>query len=189
MAKITFTPGSWEDAGLVYGYSWRFPEKPVFLQEETCIINAEAPGTRQLFDYMGLFAPETYTTGAKISVRCSFEDWAAPMLTISQGNEIDEEGTLRTLDYFEIVLYKNGINVWRLQTENRTVRHYKVLGALFPVSEKEIHTLSAEIQKNRLIIQVDDRKFELFAYDLQESFLLGYTACEGYCRLYEMEIV
>lgn len=188
MTKLVFTPGSWEDAGLVYGYSWRFPELPTFRQEADCIINSEAPGTRQLFDYMGLMAPETYSTGAKITVRCSFEDWAAPMLTISEHNEIDENGILRTLDYLEVVIYKNGLNVWRLHTEDRIVRHYKVLGAVFPLAEKEIHTLSAEVQKNQLIIHVDDRKFELFVHDLQETFLLGYTACEGFCRLYDMEI-
>jgi len=40
MKKITFTHGSWEDAGRQYAYSWRFPERPVFRQEEDCIVNS-----------------------------------------------------------------------------------------------------------------------------------------------------
>ena len=188
MKTIVFTPGSWEKAGLVHAYSWRFPQLPVFRQESDCLINSEAPGTSQLYDYMGLLDTQSYSTGTRLSVRCSFEDLGAPMLVISDRNEIDENGILRTLDYYEIVMWKNGLNVWRMHTEDRRESHYKVLGATFPVTEKDIHTLSVEIQENRLFIKVDEQKLELFLHDLPDSFLLGYTACEGYCRLYEMNI-
>ena len=188
MTKISFTPGSWENAGLNYAYSWRFPELPTFVQEPDCIVNSEAPGTPQEFDYMGLFAPDTYSVGTKLSVRCSFEDLGAPMLVISPTNEIDENGILRTLDYYELVIWKNGLNVWHLHTEDRNVTYYKVLGATFPLTEHDIHTLSVEIRQNRLLLQVDDRKLELFVHDLPDTFLLGYNACEGICRLYDITV-
>lgn len=186
MTNITFTPGSWEDKNLTYAYSWRFPELPEFRQEPDCIVNNIAPGTPQLYDYMGLMLPETYTTGAKISACCSFEDYAAPMLVISPENEVDENGILRTLDYYEIVIWRNGLNVWHLSTENRKVTYYKVLGATFPVALEEKHTLSVEILDRRLVMQLDEMKLELYIHDLPGSFRLGYTACEGYCRLYQL---
>lgn len=188
MKKITFTPGSWENAGLKYAYSWRFRELPVFRQEEDCIVNSEAPGTEQVYDYMGLVAPETYSFGTKLSARLSFQELGAPMLTICDRYEIDENGILRTLDYIEIVIWKNGLNVWRMHTQDRKVSFYKVLGVRFPLAEKEVHTISAEMKENRLLIKLNDREMDLFVHDLQDEFLLGFTACEGFCRTYDMTI-
>lgn len=188
MQKITFTPGSWENAGLRYAYSWRFPQLPVFRQEADCIVNSKAPGTNQVYDYMGLMAPDTYSQGTKLTVRFSFQELGAPMLTICDKHELDENGILRTLDYYELVIWKNGLNVWRLHTQDRKVSWYKVLGVSFPLAENEIHTISAELKENRLIIQVNDRQMDLFVHDLGEKFLLGFTACEGFCRTYDMTI-
>ena len=187
-SKISFAPGGWENAGLEYAYSWRFEALPVFRQEADCIRNSPLKDNPQDFDYMGLLAPGTYTAGAKISVRCSFEKLGAPMLLLSGENEIDEKGVLRTLEYYEIVIWKNGLNVWRHHTENRKTSHYLALGATFPLSTDEIHTLSAEVKEKRLLMEVDGRKLNLFLHDLPASFRLGYTACEGICRLYEMTL-
>jgi len=186
MTDITFSPGGWEDKNLTYAYSWRFPELPRFRQEADCIANSIAPGTPQLYDYMGLLLPSDYTVGAKLSVRCSFEALGAPMLVISPKNEVDENGILRTLDYYELVIWQKGLNVWHLQTEDRKVSYYKVLGAEFPVALEELHNLSVEIQKDRLLMRLDDVALELYIPDFPTSFRLGYTACEGICRLYEM---
>lgn len=188
MKKITFTPGNWENAGLQYAYSWRFPQLPVFRQEEDCIVNNEAPGTQQVYDYMGLLDQELYTYGTKLSARLSFHKYGAPMLTICDRYETDENGVLRTLDYYELVIWENGLNVWRMHTQDRKVSWYKVLGDKFSLAAKEIHTISVLIKENRLIIQVNDKESDLFVHDLGEKFLLGFTACEGFCRTYDMTI-
>lgn len=185
--KFSFQPGEWENRDLTYIYSWRFPELGKFQQEADCIINKETPGAAQPYDYVGLIVPETGHVGSKITARCSFEDLAAPMLVLADRNEVDENGVFRTLDLYEVVIWRNGLNVWRLQTENRIVSHYLVMGATFPLEEGKIHTLSAEIQEKRLLIQVNDWKFDLYIPELADSFRMGYNACEGFCRLYEME--
>ena len=49
------------------------------------------------------------------------------------------------------------------------------------------HPLTDEqIRKNRLLMQLDETVLELYVHDLPDSFRLGYTACEGICRLYEL---
>ena len=98
--RITFGPGEWENTGLVYAYSWRFRELPRFRQEKDCIANSAKQGDPGDYDYMGLMLPETYTAGAKIGIRCAFEEAAAPMLILSGENETDENGILRTLEYY-----------------------------------------------------------------------------------------
>ncbi len=188
MTNISFTPGGWEKAGLTYAYSWRFAALPVFRQEADCIASGRSADDPTDFDYMGLLARETCAPGAKIAVHCSFEALGAPMLLLSLADEIDEGGELRTLEYYEIVIWRNGLNVWRHHTEGRRTSHYLVLGAAFSLAEGEKHALSAEVRSDRLLMDVDGRSFNLFTGDLPGGFRLGWTACEGICRLYDMTI-
>ena len=165
---VSFAPGGWEAAGFDYAYSWRFAALPKFRQEADCIANSQVPGDPKEFDYMGLLAPQTYTAGAQISVRCSFEDYGAPMLLICDAHEIDGDGILRTLEFYEAVIWKHGLNVWRHHTEP--------------------HTLSAQLKTDRMVFAVDGMSFDLFLHDMPASARLGYCACEGICRLYEMTL-
>ena len=185
---VSFAPGGWEAAGFDYAYSWRFAALPKFRQEADCIANSQVPGDPKEFDYMGLLAPQTYTAGAQISVRCSFEDYGAPMLLICDAHEIDKDGILRTLEFYEAVIWKHGLNVWRHHTVNRHTTHYLVLGARFPLAEDEPHTLSAQLKTDRMVFAVDGMSFDLFLHDMLASARLGYCACEGICRLYEMTL-
>ena len=186
--NVSFAPGAWENLGLQYAYSWRFEALPLFRQEKDCIVNSKRSDKPGDYDYMGLLVPGTFGPGARLSVRCSFEDLGAPMLLLSSQEEIDENGILRTLEYYEIVIWKNGLNVWRHHTEGRKTSYYQVLGAAFPLAAEEIHELSMEIGERHLLMEVDGKKLKLFLHDMPASFRLGYTACEGICRLYEMSV-
>ena len=195
MKQITFTPGNWEQEGLELAYSWRFEELPEFVQEADCIRNsASLPGSCQNggYDYMGLMLPETYGAGTKLTVRCSFAATeggsGAPMLTIADRCEVDENGVLRTLDYYEVVIWHRGMNLWRLHTEDRQVHHYLVAGLSFPLKMDTMHTLSAELKDNRMMISVDDQMADLFVSDMPEQYRIGYTACEGICKLFDMTV-
>ena len=42
--KISFSENAWQPGELVYAYSYRFEETPVFLQKPDCIENRENPG-------------------------------------------------------------------------------------------------------------------------------------------------
>ena len=186
MKKIVFAPGEWENAGLTYAYSWRFNSLPVFRQESDCIVNSRIPGDKEDYDYMGLLAPETFSKGAMIDIHCSFEALGAPMILLSMRDETDEAGILRTLEYYEIVIWKNGLNVWRHYTRERKPGHFLVLGATFPLATEEKHRLRVDVREDRLLMNVDGHAFNLYLHDLTDTFRLGYTACEGYCRLYDM---
>ena len=186
--NISFTPGGWENAGLTHAYSWRFAPLPVFRQEADCIANSRSNDFPGGFEYMGLITDKTYSAGTRLSARMSFENLAAPMLLISFKNEIDEQGALRVLDYYEIVVWRNGMNVWRHFTKDRVPSHYLALGASFPLAEGEIHIVTAELRAGRMLLDVDGHALDLYTPDLPERVNLGYAACEGICRLYDMRI-
>ena len=188
MRKITFHPGKWESEGLKYAYNRRFLETPVFCQEADCIVNSRKADDPDDYDYMGLLAPELLSPGAGISVRCSFEDLGAPMVLLSMKDEEDAEGRIWTLEYYEFVIWKNGLNVWRHFMRDGRPEYYLVMGAAFSLSQNQAHLLTVETQEGRFTADVDGHRFDLYAPDLGSAFRLGYTACEGFCRLYGLSL-
>ena len=104
------------------------------------------------------------------------------------GSELSEDGKLYYGDYLEVVLYKNGVNVWRMWHRDGTVTWKKLMSVEFPVTHGDVHHLSAEVTGDRLNIEVDGRKMSLLVDDLYPSFHLGINACEGINRFYDMDI-
>ena len=103
--------------------------------------------------------------------------------------EQDPRGVNRYGDYIEVVLWKNGVNVWRMWYRDGEVTWKQLLGVDFPVSEGEIHSLSVTLGTDTLEITADERKMLLAVEDLYPSFHAGLNACEGINRFYEFEAV
>ena len=187
--KIDFSQGSWSGGELGYAYSYRFEETPVFLQKPDCIENRENPGATYGFDNISLLTRETFRPGVTISTRCAFEDLGAPLLVLAPWVEADARGVTRYGDYIEIVLWKNGVNVWRMWMKDGQVTWKQLLGVDFCVAESEIHTLSVTVNADSLEITADDRKIFLAVEELYPEFHVGLNACEGINRFYDFEAV
>lgn len=187
--KVDFSQGNWAGGALCYAYSYRFEETPVFVQKEDCIENQKNPGATYGYDNISLLTPEKYGPGTRLSARCAFEDLGAPLLVLAPRMEKDPRGVSRYGDYIEVVLWKNGVNVWRMWMKNGEVTWKQLLGVDFPVSEAEIHTVSATVGTDTLQITVDGRKILLAVEELYPSFHVGINACEGINRFYEFEAV
>lgn len=175
--KVDFSRGQWTGAPLTYAYSFRFTETPVFLQEDDCIVNQKNDSFEQGFDNVTLMAESAYEPGAAISAVCSFETYGAPLFVIAKELHRCPDGALRYGDYLEVVLYENGLNVWRMKMTDGKVSWVKLLGAVFPVPAGEKHTFSARVTKTGLEIEACGRKFALYVEDMYSSFYLGINAC------------
>ena len=186
--KTTFSKNSWNQEELTYAYSYRFEETPVFVQKTDCIENTKNEGAVYGYDNISLLTKETFGPGTKLTTQCAFEDLGAPLLVIAKELSTDSRGVIRYGDYLEVVLWKNGVNVWRMWMENGEVTWKQLMGVDFPVSEHEIHTLSVTIEKDTLRIEADNRKMLLYIDDLYPSYHLGINACEGINRFYDLEI-
>ena len=145
--KVDFSRGQWDNAPLTYAYSFRFQETPVFIQEDDCIANQKNDTFEQGFDNVTLMAEQVCAPGAAISASCAFEAYGAPLFVIAEKLHRCPDGALRYGDYIEVVLYENGVNVWRMRMNDGKVTWVKLLGAQFPVSAGERHTFSTRVTK------------------------------------------
>lgn len=186
--NIKFAENAWNQDKLTYAYSYRFEETPEFIQKTDCVENTKNPDAVYGFDNISLMSREKFGPGTKLTTRCAFEDLGAPLLVIADQLSTDERGIVRYGDYVEVVLWKNGVNVWRMWMEDGEVTWKQLMGVEFPVSEHDIHTLSVTIEADTLHIEADDRKMQLYINHLYPSYHLGINACEGINRFYDLEI-
>ena len=186
--NISFKENSWNQDAMTYAYSYRFEETPVFVQKKECIENSKNDNAVYGYDNISLLTKQQYGPGIKLTTRCAFEDLGAPLLVIAEQLSTDHRSVTRYGDYLEVVLWKNGVNVWRMWMENGEVTWKQLMGVEFPVSEHEIHTLSVTIEKDTLHIEADDQKMLLYIDDMYPSYHLGINACEGINRFYDLEI-
>ena len=165
----------WNTEEVTYAYSRRFEETPVFVQKEEWVESAENPAATYGFDNISLLTKERYGVGTKITTECAFFDDGAPL--ILYGN------------YIEVVLYKNGINVWRLWEEGGKVVWHKRLGVEFPLEAGVFHTLTVETAEKMLHITVNGTyRMHLRVEDLFEVFHAGIDACEGVNRFRKLDV-
>lgn len=186
--QINFSKDAWSMEGLVPAYTYRFEETPVFVQEEDCIRNSQNKEFSQGYDNVTLMSDRDWGPGTRITTRCAFEHFGAPLFVIAEKLHTDSRGVLRYGDYLEVVLYENGINVWRMWRRDGKVTWKKLMNVDFPVSAGEIHTLSAKIDADRVHVEADGHKMSVYIPDLYPSCYLGINACEGINRFYSLEI-
>jgi len=186
--KTDFSRGAWNTDAITYAYSYRFEETPVFVQRDDCVENQSNSKARYGYDNISILSRQAYAPGARICTRCAFEGDGAPLIVIADKLYTDPRGVVRYGDYLEVVLYKNGVNVWRMWHRDGTVTWKKLMSVEFPVTHGDVHQLSAEVTGDRLNIEADGRKMSLLVDDLYPSFHLGINACEGINRFYDMDI-
>ena len=187
--KFDFSRGAWTpEKELVHAYSYRFDDRPVFTQFDGYIGNQADPEGPGGYEYISILSRKKFGPGTRITTHCSFEDDGAPLIVLADQLYRDHDGTLRYGTYLEVVLYKNGINVWRMRYRGGKVTWKKLLGAEFPVSTGEMHELTAVVGEESLRIEADGRVMTLLLEDMYPSFHAGIDACEGINRFYDLEI-
>lgn len=187
--NIPFTKGSWEHL-FDYAYTWRFPETHKFLQEENCIANIrdDALTHHDGYGFTSILLKDLYGAGTKVSFTASFEGTGAPLLMIAEDLEQDEQGVLRFRNYQEIVLWQYGVNIWDIFTEDGKNKIDFLLRNDFPLEPGKPHTVTVELENQRLKIRLREHYFELHVPRLPEKAYIGITACEGPNRFYQLEI-
>ncbi|MBQ7312162.1 MAG: hypothetical protein IJW81_01105 [Clostridia bacterium] len=185
---IHFSRNAWSSDDLVYAYSYRFTDRPVFTQFDDHIENKADPDGPGGYEYISILTPRQYGTGTSVSTHVSFEGDGAPLIVLADKLYREPAGTLRFGEYIEVVLYKNGINVWRMWYRDGKVTWKKLMGVQYPVTTGELHTLTVTAGEEGPNIAADDRTMSVYIPDMYRSFHAGINACEGINRFYDMTV-
>ena len=187
--ELSFARGAWNMEGLVYANSYRWADVPAFTQEDDCIVNGKTTSLTTGYENVSLMLKEPLSGDTHIVLRTSFDAWGAPLLVLAEDLAPDEEGKYRYREYYEVVLYEEGINVWRLTTdEDNTVSWRKAMSVDFPVSCGEIHTLTVDVIGDTLEITADEHRMSLLLPDLFQRYYVGIDACENINRFYSLTV-
>ena len=184
----SFANEKWKEE-LIRAYTFRFKEAPEFKEASDHITTSENPNYKDGYDNISLLAKESFSAGVKASLRCSFDGLGCPEIIIVKKPEMCDDGFVRFGEHFEVVLWKNGVNVWRhFMDESYKCSWHRRLGVTRSVTEKDIHELEVRVEKGYISFSVDGINATLRTEDLFDSFYIGVTACEGIVRLYDFKI-
>ena len=189
MLNVEFKKGQWEEF-FDHAYTGRYEVKPKFVQDDGFIKNGENKNNEYGYDQTSIVAKQKFGIGAKIKTCCEFDKDYAPLILLTRSLYKDDDGDVRFNDYYEVVLYKDGINVWKLyndSTENK-MKWYKLLALNFNVAPAKKHILEVEIVENGIKIKCGSEDAFLRISDLPEEMNAGITACEGLNKFYSFSI-
>lgn len=187
MQKIEFKKGQWEEI-LNHSYTARFPYTEKFLQGDGWVSNSVNPKMKDGYNYITLMTKERYKKGTKISTTCTFTGSAAPLIVFTDKLFPDENGELRYCDYHEVVLWKNGINVWDLYKDGEEIKIRLLLEMKFSVEENKKYEISTTLTDKGIEIAFEGRTYGLRVDNIPEEVFIGVTACEGLTKFYDMTI-
>ncbi len=182
--KIDFSRQAWKN-DLRVAYTHRHSETPEFTQRADCIEGGANDGHVEGFDAIALLSNERFSGAAHATLTCAFEDCGCAEIIIVPEAELCPDGATRYGACYEVVLYKDGINVWRHFYEDGKCSWHKHLGVLFPVTEMDKHTLDVTVKDGYIDVRVDAMEISVRVDDMFDSFNLGFAVCEGVVRLYE----
>lgn len=188
MKYIDFKNNEWETRGLVYAYSHRFIPTPKFIQKDGYIESAINESMSDGYDWIGLITREKFSKSLNISTECYFNKYGAPLIVMANDAVPDKNGILRISDYIEIVIYENGVNVWKHTMENNKPTWKLIMGVEFEVPAGKKLKLSSYMKDDLLIIEAENKKMQVYLPDIPEKVHMGIIACEGINRFYNLQI-
>ena len=136
--KIDFSNQGWQN-DLRVAYTFRHSETPEFTQRGDCIEGGANDGHGEGFDAIALLSNERFSGAAHATLTCAFEDCGCAEIIIVPETKLCTDGAERYGACYEVVLYKDGINVWlnriklcfRLLRSTRSDKHNFCIRIIF----------------------------------------------------------
>lgn len=183
MKEMQFIPGGWSAEEFLYAASFKTPYRRPFVQAEDCIMNDESEQ-----DYISMVTKEKLGAGSVIETECSFEGSGAPLIVLCDEMKTLEDGSVQYGTHMEVVLYKNGCNIWHIVVHDGAQKATGLVKCRYPVAPGEKHRLRVEFGEKLMKIHCAGTEIDMVCPNLPETFHAGVTACEGICRFYSLKI-
>ena len=190
MKKYDFSKGCWNSDDFMYVYSPICKAYKEFIQHHDCISNSYNEEIKD-WDYISIVTKEKYPVGTKVSTRCNFDKYGAPIIVFTD-DLLERHGRCEYGLHFEVVGYEDGFNIWHIgpwyENEKRPIKPTKICFEEFKIADESIIDISVEFMNKAIRVSVNGVEALVENEDLPESFHVGITACEGVNKFFDLVI-
>jgi len=171
-----------------YAYSPHARSVKKFELRDSCIANY-IEGKADEFSYTSIITRKKYGAGTRVSTKCTFGKFGAPLIVFAEDTEEGRNGMRIYGLHFEVVAYERGFNVWHIvpayDNAVRPIKSTRIGTMEFDILPDEMIDISVSFGKKKIVLTVNGRSAEIENEDFPETFHTGITACEGPNRFYE----
>lgn len=199
--KCCFSKGSWrkEDWIVVGRPDWK-SDAGGWIQKNDCIEN-KVPSNATAEDLIVKLAPQTYASmvlkekckgNVMISAEMAFADRMAPSIVIASDIGKNEKGEAEYHEHVEVVLFDEGVNVWRHVLREGKSSWEKMVYWKFALKPNTKHTLAISLTQasegRKLSVSVDGHEMDYLDESLPDTFHAGIAGCEGVNKFYRFSV-
>lgn len=190
--SCNFTPGNWNRA------DWTRVKNPhgdfgEWIQRDDCIVNrvpegaspAELQGKRSAQTYASMVYKEKLAGNVTITSTMAFTLEMAPLIVLAPNFPENAKGQKEYAEHFEVVIFNQGVNVWRHFFQDGKLTYRKAAFAEFPLKKDTKYTLEVSKKGKTLTVSVAGHTLGYYDDALPDSFYVGITGCEGLNRFYD----
>jgi len=191
-----FTPGHWDRADWI---QFKFPQGDHFgdwVQQDKCIAN-QVPKHATPEELQGKLAAETYSSmvykekvlgNVTIASTMAFAHQMAPLILLTLALAENAKGQQECSERFEIVIFNEGVNVWRHFLKEGKLTYRKAAFASFRLEKDTPYRLEVKKTGKTLTVSVAGHTFGYTDDALPDACYVGVTGCEGLNRFYNFSI-
>jgi hypothetical protein len=163
------------------------PRPGKWIQRDTCIEN-ETPAdpvkrssleeTLTTMVYGKKFAGD-YTVTATFEIGAG----AAPGIVLAQDWTRDDKGQPTYGEFYEVVIYEKGINLWHHFAREGKCLYEKSAYETFPLKADTRYQLTVRKKGKSLAFLIDGHEMGVLVPALADELFVGVEGCEGVCRI------
>jgi len=204
--EVDFSRGAWNPADFIVAKSSKKTYLGAFDQKDDCIVNRcpaghtpeEIAKLRPDPTYASLVFTNEFSYGTTVSSTMGWDWEMAPLILITPELYKDEEGRPTFGEHWEVVVYKQGINIWHHFLRDGQMVYEKSAALALPkelyFKANEKHDLAVTIGrtwKGDRLIEASCGGFTVACVDptLPDKFYVGVTGCEGRNFFWNMRVL
>jgi len=198
--NISFAKGAWcrEDWMVVKSSRWDYVRG--FEQEADCVVNpCRGWGDEELYRdhvtevYASMLYARKLSGKCRVSSTMSFDHLMAPLIVLAPELGRSADGTWPEFRrHHEIVLYNEGINVWRYDWVEGRAKWTLAAFLRAPYEARRKYELSVTVESykdtRRMTVSCGGHTFGYSDDALSLSYWAGITGCEGRNRFYDFSV-
>lgn len=162
-----------------------------FIPEENCIRN-EFNDSINDYDYISIVTKKKYRKGARLTTRCDFKGYGAPIISITDDCRYYDNGDMYYGLHFETVAYSLGCNIWQIiplpEGSKEPIENRKIANLPFEIGQEEPVEITIEVLDKKIVANINGRTIIAESDDIPDTFHVGLTACEGINKFYDFVI-